>query len=256
MTTLGVIPARKGSERFPGKHHVPLLGIPMFAYTLEAARRAQRLDRVVVSSDDLALKPLAERYGVEFIERPAELCTETALFDDALRHACRFLEGRDGFRADVVVAMQGNVPVRKSGQIDAVVHRLEELPQATSVCTAQVVRERPEWFKRMKEEQSGQAIPFMDERLGYRTQDLPPLFRIDGAILAIRLSILYAQEGKRTVHAWLGERIHLMIQDHSRYSLEVDYPDQAALAEWHLLCERYGERWYEDAPCRSESGTG
>ena len=43
MTTLGVIPARKGSERFPGKHHALLLGLPLFAYTLEAARQAKEV---------------------------------------------------------------------------------------------------------------------------------------------------------------------------------------------------------------------
>src|SRR5947207_8008503 len=115
MRTLGIIPARKGSQRFPDKHHVKLLGKAMFAYTIEAALKATRLDRIVVSSDDPELAAMAQRYGVEFIERPADLAVDTAPLDDALRHVSRLLEDRDGFHADVILTMQGNVPIRKDG---------------------------------------------------------------------------------------------------------------------------------------------
>jgi N-acylneuraminate cytidylyltransferase len=234
VTTLAIIPARHGSQRFPDKHHAPLLGRPMFAYTVAAAAQAKRLDRVVVSSDDDRLRPIAAQYGAEFVHRPAELATATAAFDDALRHVCRFLKARDGFRADVVLAMQGNVPVRKPGQIDDVVRRLEDLPDATAVCTAQEVRIRPEWAKVLTDEATGAVRPFLTGAFGYRAQDLPRLLALDGAICAVRRSTLEQTEGDRSVHAWLGPHLHLLVQDGPMYSLEVDYPDQLDLAELYL----------------------
>jgi hypothetical protein len=30
------------------------------------------------------------------------------------------------------------------------------------------------------------------------------------------------------------------------YSLEVDYPDELTLVEYHLLRLRHGDRWFED----------
>lgn len=234
MTALGIIPARKGSQRFPDKHHVRLLGKPMFAYTIEAALAAARLDRLVVSSDDPALAALAAEYGVEFIERPAELAIDIAPLDDALRHVCGLLETRDGFRADLVIAMQGNVPVRQPGAIDEAIRRLERIADATAVCTAQEQRFRPEWAKVIRNAATGECAPFMAADRGYRTQDYEPIYILDGAIYGVRREVLEATSGNRTTHAWFGDRLHLLVQEDQRYSLEVDYPDQAILAECYL----------------------
>lgn len=251
---LGVIPARKGSQRFPDKHHATLLGRPMFVYTLEAARAARRLDHLVVTSDDLTLKPLAESLGIEFLMRPAELCTPTAALDDAIRHVCRVMESRDGFVPDVIVTLLGNVPVRKPGQIDEVVERLRSVPDATAVCTAQQLRDRPEWAKRLGE--GGRAEPFLTGHTAFRAQDYPSIYSMDGAVAAVRRNVLFETEGNRTAHAWFGPRPYLVIQDHAMYSLEVDYPDEQALAEFYLLYQRHGADWRRHAhkPC-TQAGT-
>lgn len=246
MKTLGIIPARKGSQRFPDKHHALLLGRPMFAYTLEAAAEAERLDRVVVSSDDLSLKALAERHGALFLERPAELCSLTAPLEDALRHACRKLKEHDGFEPEIVVTMLGNVPVRKPGQIDEGVDRLERLAGATAVCTAYDLRVRPEWAKVLSGK-DGTAAPFLPGNTAYRAQDYPKLYLMDGAVAAVRREVLFSTEGDSSAHAWLGKSIHLIMQEHPVYSLEVDYPDQRALAEFYLLYQRFGDDWLKHA---------
>ena len=245
MKTLGIVPARKGSQRFPNKHHALLLGEPMFSYTLKAARESERLDRIVISSDDPKLKPLADQYGAEFLERPPELCTDTAALEDAVRQVCRLLKARDGFQPDLILTMQGNVPVRKEGQMDQVIGRLEGLPQATAVCTAQEVRQRPEWTKVIKNQETAEVAPYLPGFTAYRTQDYPPLFMVDGAIVGVRWQTLFASEGNRAGHAWLGDRLSLMVQEHPMYSLEVDYPDQLVLAEFYLVYQRLGERWVD-----------
>jgi len=243
MQSLGIIPARKGSQRFQNKHQALLLGKPMFAYTIEAALASTRLDRLVISSDDLELKSLADRYGVEFIERPSELASDTAALDDALRHTCRVLEERDGFRPDILLAMQGNVPVRKEGQIDEVIRRFKSLPDATAICTGEEVHVRPEWAKVMKDTETGEVEPFMAGYSAYRKQDYPQLFVIDGAVYGVRLDTLWAQEGNKKVHAWFGDRLHLLPQGHPMYSLEVDYPYQAQMAEFYLLRQHHADQW-------------
>ncbi len=215
----------------------------MFSYTLEAARAARSLDRVVISSDDLDLKPVAEQYGFEFLQRPAELCSLTAALEDALRQVCRELERRDRFVPEGVVTLLGNVPIRKAGQIDEVVRRLQSTPEATAVCTAQEVRSRPEWAKRMKED--GRAEPFLSGQWAYRTQDYPRIYMMDGAVAAVRREVLFRTEGNRAAHAWFGDQSYLLVQEHAMYSLEVDYPDQRALAEFYLLYQRYGEGWLD-----------
>lgn len=49
---LGVIPARFGSHRFPGKVLAKLGSWPMIRYVYEAAKQATILDHLVVATDD------------------------------------------------------------------------------------------------------------------------------------------------------------------------------------------------------------
>lgn len=246
MKTLGIIAARKGSQRFPNKHHELLLGKSMFAYTLDAVLESKLLDRIVVSSDDLELKQLTEQYGFEFITRPAELATATAALDDAVRHVCRFLGERDGFEPDVVLTMQGNVPIRKNGQIDELILKFKELPQATAICTAHETFLRPEWANIITDEATGAAASFLQGQFPYRTQDFPRLFHMDGAIYGVRIETLWQQEGNKAAHAWFGKQLHLLVQDSLMYSHEIDYPHQVQLAEFYLMCQKYGNEWYKN----------
>ena len=62
LTTLGIIPARGGSKRLVGKNVRLLGGKPLVAWSIEAARAATRLDRLVVSSDDEQVLEIARSY--------------------------------------------------------------------------------------------------------------------------------------------------------------------------------------------------
>ena len=54
---------RHGSAGFPGKNIYPVLGRPLIAYPLMAARDAQSVDRTYVSTDSAALASIAAQYG-------------------------------------------------------------------------------------------------------------------------------------------------------------------------------------------------
>jgi spore coat polysaccharide biosynthesis protein SpsF len=67
--TLGIVQARLGSSRLPRKMLRPLAGRPALEHTLERARAARGIDRLVVATTDLPIDdPLArfaEDLGVE-----------------------------------------------------------------------------------------------------------------------------------------------------------------------------------------------
>ncbi|MCB0625671.1 MAG: acylneuraminate cytidylyltransferase family protein, partial [Saprospiraceae bacterium] len=79
MKVLGVIPARGGSKGVPKKNVKLLGGKPLIAYSIEAARAAKRLTRVIVSTDDEEIAEVSRRWGADapFL-RPAELATDAA----------------------------------------------------------------------------------------------------------------------------------------------------------------------------------
>ncbi|HEX4923684.1 MAG TPA: 3-deoxy-manno-octulosonate cytidylyltransferase, partial [Bdellovibrionales bacterium] len=50
MKVLGVIPARYGSTRFPGKPLVSIAGKPLLAWVIEAAKAARKITTVLVAT--------------------------------------------------------------------------------------------------------------------------------------------------------------------------------------------------------------
>jgi GTP:adenosylcobinamide-phosphate guanylyltransferase len=118
MNVLGVIIARAGSAGLRNKHLLPLLGRPVIKYTFAHARQAKLLTRVVVSTDAPQIRRMAEANFFAIIKRPPALATADASVQDVMLHAMDTVEQTSAFRADALVVLYGNVPVRTDGVID------------------------------------------------------------------------------------------------------------------------------------------
>ena len=64
---VAVIPARFGSTRLPGKPLLADTGRPLIQHVVEAARRATRLDRILVATDDERIARAVEAFGGEAV---------------------------------------------------------------------------------------------------------------------------------------------------------------------------------------------
>lgn len=117
---LGVVPARAGSKRVPGKNTIPLAGRPLIAYTLEAVRQARRLARTVVSTEDPAIAETARREGgdVPFLRAP-ELAADDTPTVDVVLDALDRVEAAEGVPYDAVCVLEPTAPFRTAGDIDA-----------------------------------------------------------------------------------------------------------------------------------------
>src|SRR3712207_9337312 len=84
---LAVIPARGGSKGIARKNIKEIEGLPLIAYTLQESQFSKYLDRTIVSTEDLEIKEVAERYGgeVPFL-RPAELAQDISKTIDCIVH--------------------------------------------------------------------------------------------------------------------------------------------------------------------------
>lgn len=60
---VGVIPARYGSTRLPGKPLVDIEGLPMIVHVMKRVNMNKDLDEVVVATDDERIKAIVEKYG-------------------------------------------------------------------------------------------------------------------------------------------------------------------------------------------------
>ncbi|HWL51971.1 MAG TPA: 3-deoxy-manno-octulosonate cytidylyltransferase [Chthoniobacteraceae bacterium] len=62
---VAILPARWGSTRFPGKPLCPIAGRPLIRHVWERARQAQRIDRVIIATDDERIAKAAQEFGAE-----------------------------------------------------------------------------------------------------------------------------------------------------------------------------------------------
>ena len=65
MKIVGIIPARLASSRFPGKALAKVNGKEMVLHVWERVRSFSRFDRVIVATDDEAIRLLIEKHGGE-----------------------------------------------------------------------------------------------------------------------------------------------------------------------------------------------
>ena len=113
---VGVIPARWGSTRFPGKALAPIAGRPLVVRVWERACQAKRLDAVVVATDDDRIREAIEAVGGEVAMTRPDHPSGTDRVAEAARAA----------GARVVVNIQGDEPLIDPALIDAVAGALAE----------------------------------------------------------------------------------------------------------------------------------
>lgn len=189
-SVLGLIPARGGSRGLPRKNLRLLLGRPLIAYTIAAARSAASLDRVVVSTDDAEIAAVARAEGAEVpFLRPAELATDAAATLPVVQHALAALGEHDGYAPDAVALLEPTAPLRSSEQVDVAVARLFEAGADAVVGVAEV----PHHFHpfKLRVLRDDRLHRFMDlVPLPARRQDLPPLHYVNGAIYVTRTPVI------------------------------------------------------------------
>ncbi|HLG02232.1 MAG TPA: NTP transferase domain-containing protein, partial [Bacteroidia bacterium] len=67
MPVLGIIPARYASSRFPGKPLVDIAGKPMIQRVYEQAKKAKRLAKVIVATDDERIADAVKKFNGEVV---------------------------------------------------------------------------------------------------------------------------------------------------------------------------------------------
>lgn len=201
MKTLGVIMGRSGSLGLKDKHLRPLLGQPVISYTFEHARSAQLLNRTVLSSDCPKILSLARRAGIETIERPPELATSDASVQSVLLHAMHEVERRDGWYADAIACLYGNVAVRPPEVIDRAIEMLRDTGCDSVRNFSPVGKWHPYWMARIPEDK----VLLLHPNNVHRRQDLEEVFIHDGAIFVVsRSSLLRGEANPNDPHALFG----------------------------------------------------
>ncbi|MDI3540979.1 MAG: CMP-N,N-diacetyllegionaminic acid synthase [Thermosediminibacterales bacterium] len=185
---VAIIPARGGSKGVPRKNIRKLNGKPLIAYTIEEALKSRYIDRVVVSTEDIEIAEISKFFGAEVpFLRPRELAQDDTPGIEPLIHAVNYLLHEENFAFDYVMCLQCTSPLRNAKQIDEAIREVysKNADSAVSICESEI---SPYWMKIIED---GKIKDFIKSDKFYtRRQDLPVVYRLNGAIYIAKLEII------------------------------------------------------------------
>lgn len=111
MKVIGVIPARYGSTRFPGKPLAKILNKPMIQHVYEQVSKSKELDTVVVATDHEEIKVAVEGFGGQAV----------LTSNDHETGSDRIAEVAAKIKGDFFVNIQGDEPLIRPELIDSLV---------------------------------------------------------------------------------------------------------------------------------------
>ena len=231
---------RKGSVGFPGKNVHPILGRPLAAYPLMAAQGSRYVDRVFVSTDSPEIMEIARGYGVELVERPAELATKQALGEDVFAHGYQEIKNRLASRelaVELMVLLFANAATITSQLIDQGVEALRNDSSLDSAVTTSVYNM---WspVRARKLDQDGCLKPFVpfetfgDPRtLNCDRDSQGDVHFADMSVSVVRPKCLERLKEGVLPQKWMGQRIAAIP---SWGGCDVDYEWQVPMVEFWL----------------------
>lgn len=110
MRSIGIIPARYASTRFPGKPLADILGKPMIQRVYEQSKKCSGLNEVIIATDDERILSAAENFGARAIMTDSNLPSGT-------ERCMACLEKLDE-SYDIIVNIQGDEPYISPNQLD------------------------------------------------------------------------------------------------------------------------------------------
>lgn len=189
MKRIAIIPARSGSKGLRDKNIKELNGKPLIAYSIEAAIKSGKFDKVFVSTDSQKYADIAQKYGADasFL-RSKKNSGDTAGSWDVVREVIDILRTR-GEEYDEVMLLQATSPLRSTEDIINAINLLHER-NARSVVSLTECDHSPIWCNTLPKD--GNMDNF--DRAEYKDlprQLLPTYYRYNGAIYLVTNDELY-----------------------------------------------------------------
>lgn len=198
MRTVAIIPARGGSKGLPGKNLRPLGGLSLVARAVAAARAAQHVEDVFVSTDDEGIAAAAQAQGARIIWRPADLSGDEASSESALLHALDQIEQDDARAPDAFAFIQCTSPFVNAGDIDGTLAEVLAGDADSAFAAA------PFHYFVWRRDEHGRPLGVNHAGLRKRRQDREPEYLEAGSVYAMRTETFRREKnrfcGRQSLH--------------------------------------------------------
>ena len=220
---LAIVPARGGSKGIPRKNIRPLAGKPLICHTIQCARQAVSVTRVIVSTDDKEIAAVAAKAGAEVpFLRSAALARDDTPIIDVIIDVLQRLDSTDTW--PLISVLQPTSPLRLPQDIDETVRLMDEkeFDSVSSFCQSP---HPAEYLYRIDTGRTARAIFTEDEN--FIRQDMEPAYLMNGAVYVVKREIVLQ---KRSL---FGTRLGAYIMPEER-SVDIDTPLDLDWAEFLL----------------------
>jgi len=112
-----MIPARIGSQRLKLKNLAMLNGKPLIYYAIEAAKKSEVFDEIIINSDHKIFSEIADRYSVNFYLRPKKLGSSLTKSDEVVAD---FMEKNKS--ANIVAWVNSIAPLQQPEEISKIIN--------------------------------------------------------------------------------------------------------------------------------------
>jgi len=216
MKTIAIIPARGGSKRLPNKNTLLLDGIPLLVHSiLYAQKNKEIIDAIYVSTDDATIKKIAENYGVNVIDRPANLSGDDEPTVSAVKHVLENIKEE----VENVILLQPTNPLRPTDL-------LKECFQKFTTSNGESLFTVSQNHQKLGKIKDNKFVPF-NYTIGQRSQDLEPLFFENG--------LLYITKANAILNdTIITENAFPFVVNHIFASVDIDTQDDFDYAA-HLI---------------------
>jgi 3-deoxy-manno-octulosonate cytidylyltransferase (CMP-KDO synthetase) len=239
----GIIPARWGSTRFPGKPLHPIAGKPLIQHAWERAMESDLLNEVIIATDDQKIEAAVKNFGA----------TVTLTSDSHQSGTDRIAEAVESHQnCTHIINIQGDEPLIDPRLIDELCVKMSERPEICMITAASLIKDNldlanPNVVKTVIDKENN-AIYFSRSLIPYQTSESPaaPCYRHKGIygytkeflLKFVRwdpspLELTESLEQLRALEN--GEKIKVIITEDE--SIGVDTPDQATYVEKQILAE-------------------
>ncbi len=236
MRVIGVIPARFGSTRFPGKPLVKIGEKALLEWVIEGVRSSKKIQEFWLATDHKDIAALGEKLGLKVVMTDSNLATGSDRVWAAVQHE----------NVDVVVNVQGDEPLMTGEILDVLVTPFTEdktLEMATLAKKASKEDIESQTTAKIVLNQNGEAIYFSRYPIPFSRE----AFAAERAMQSVNLGLkhigvyayrksflqkfcncpvnpLEVAEGLEQLRAlYLGARIKVMTVDHDSWG--VDTPE-------------------------------
>ena len=241
---VGIIPARWGSTRFPGKALHGIAGKPLIRHVWERCLEADCLDQVVIATDDMRIAEAGFNFGAEIAVTAADHPSGT----DRVAEVARKLK-----KASIILNIQGDEPLVDPALLRRLARKLQDNPNIPMITAATPISPEEllsENNVKVVLDRRGDALYFSRSAIPFRrgTHEVPSYkhlgiygYRRKALLEFVRMSpgsLEQAEQLEQLRALENGLKIRVVVSETG--SIGVDTPEDATEVERLILSRRSG----------------